>query len=217
MIKAVFWDSDNTIFENSTLHWRKHVETLAPMGIILGPQDEQRFYENNGSQNWHFLASECGLSMSEQDYLALIDAWYEAHVKEIDFRSGVLTLIHAFDRQRILQAVVSNGRRNSVMKPYENKGIEHFFKFFITIEDCEHRKPSPDPYLKALQRLGDPTILASDCLVIEDDAKGVEAAHHAGMPVIQRKRNLKDTASPFATLSVFEEKDFLEAVSRFLN
>lgn len=216
MIRAVFWDSDNTIFDTANLHWRKHAETLAPLGIILGPQDEQRIYENNGQQNWQWLTEECGLTLPQDQYLKLIDHWYTEHIHDIQFRSGVQTLIEAFARQNIFQAVVSNGRRHSVLQPYQNKGIEHYFKFFITIEDCDKRKPSPDPYLKALDRLQEFSMIPSDCLVIEDDPKGVEAAHLAGMPVIQRRRKQQEAGSPFATLSVFEETEFLDAVFRFL-
>ncbi len=48
---------------------------------------------------------------------------------------------------------------------------------FITFDDVENGKPSPDPFLLAAQRLGvDP----SDCLVVEDAPKGLLGARRAG-------------------------------------
>lgn len=215
MIRAVFWDSDNTIFETSALHFRKHAEILAPLGIVLTPADEARIRENNGSQFWEILRAEHDFTLEKQDYLDRIDAFYQSHVHEIPMRPGVWTAIEALHRQHIPQAVVSNGRRRSVLQPYEARGIAHYFDFFITIEDCDARKPSPDPYLKALAKLGRPDIQPADCLVIEDDPLGVKAAHDAGMPVIHRLRLADDMASPHATLAVYEEAAFLQAFQKY--
>lgn len=47
----------------------------------------------------------------------------------------------------------------------------------VTVDDVEHGKPAPDPFLEAARRLGvDPR----RCLVVEDAPKGLEAAHAAG-------------------------------------
>jgi sugar-phosphatase len=50
-------------------------------------------------------------------------------------------------------------------------------RVLVTVDDVEHGKPAPDPYLKAAERLGfDP----ADCLVVEDAPKGLESARAAG-------------------------------------
>lgn len=47
----------------------------------------------------------------------------------------------------------------------------------VTADDIAHGKPSPEPYLRAAQRLGvDP----ADCLVVEDAPSGLSAARAAG-------------------------------------
>lgn len=47
----------------------------------------------------------------------------------------------------------------------------------VTVDDVQHGKPAPDPFLEAARRLGvDP----ARCLVVEDAPKGLEAAHAAG-------------------------------------
>ena len=51
----------------------------------------------------------------------------------------------------------------------------------VTVDDVEHGKPSPDPYLRAAELLGaDPT----RCLVVEDAPAGVQAAKSAGATVL---------------------------------
>ena len=47
----------------------------------------------------------------------------------------------------------------------------------VTVDDVVHGKPHPEPFLEAARRLGaDPR----RCLVVEDAAKGLEAAQAAG-------------------------------------
>lgn len=51
----------------------------------------------------------------------------------------------------------------------------------VTVDDIEHGKPAPDPYLKAAANLGvDP----SRCLVVEDAPAGITAAKAAGATVL---------------------------------
>ncbi len=51
----------------------------------------------------------------------------------------------------------------------------------VTVDDVEHGKPAPDPYLRAAELLGfDP----ARCLVIEDAPAGVQAAKAAGATVL---------------------------------
>jgi mannitol-1-/sugar-/sorbitol-6-phosphatase len=52
---------------------------------------------------------------------------------------------------------------------------------FVTVDDIEHGKPAPDPYLKAAELLGaDP----ARCLVVEDAPAGVQAGKSAGATVL---------------------------------
>lgn len=51
----------------------------------------------------------------------------------------------------------------------------------VTVDDVEHGKPEPDPFLLAAERLGVPP---EDCLVVEDAAKGIQAARAAGCAVL---------------------------------
>ena len=48
----------------------------------------------------------------------------------------------------------------------------------VAAEDALHTKPAPDLFLAAAGKLG---IAPTDCVVIEDAIKGIEAAKSAGM------------------------------------
>lgn len=204
-IKYIFWDSDNTLVDTATHHWRKHVETLKKHGILLDEKWRDRIYSNNGAQNWEWLTAEFGLNIPKDRYLDEIDAWYFRHIDEIDVRSGVLAALEILED--LPMAVVSNGRRRSVMAALESKELVPHFKFILCIEDYEGRKPEPAPYLAAktkMQQIAGKPIDAHECLVIEDDPKGAEAGFAAGMNVIHRAISDEDV------------RGFLEKIKSYL-
>lgn len=188
-IQYVFWDSDNTLVETAEHHWRKHVETLKALGISLDNKYRQKIYKNNGAQNWEWLTEELGLDIPRQSYLDKIDGWYFDNIGQVKIRDGVLDSLHYFNAHKIPQAVVSNGRRCSVMSALEAKALIPYFKFILCKEDYLGRKPSPTPYLTALKKMEElegVKITPANCLVIEDDPLGVKAGEAAGMQVFHR-------------------------------
>lgn len=195
-IQYIFWDSDNTLVDTATHHWRKHFETLKAHGIHLSDEWQNRIYTNNGSQNWDWLSAELGLKLPRETYLDEIDAWYFRHISEINLRDGVAEALSLFEEAKLPMAVVSNGRRRSVMSALEGKNLTSHFNFILCIEDYQGRKPEPAPYLAAktkMQQMVGKEIDPKTCLVIEDDPKGVESGRAAGMQVLHRAINDSDT------------------------
>ena len=196
MIRYVFWDSDNTLLNTAEHHWRKHVETLKTLGITLDEKHREAVYTHNGSQNWAWMSRDLGLTLPEQEYLDLIDAWFFDHIQKIEIRAGVLNAIKLFADANIPQAVVSNGHTKSVMAGQTAKGLSSRFEFIMCKEDYEGRKPDPAPYLIALDKMNtlkETNIPANQCLAIEDDPKGVQSAIAAGMHIIDRPPGDDDT------------------------
>lgn len=188
-ILYVFWDSDNTLVNTAEHHWRKHLETLKKYNITLDETHRKRIYENNGGQNWQWISEELGLGLSQEEYLDEIDRWYFDHIGEIEVRSGVLEAIKYFSDNEVAQAVVSNGRKRSVMAALDAKDLTRHFDFILCKEDYEGRKPDAAPYLAALKRMEEKyneKIDPESCLVIEDDPLGVQAGKAAGMAVLHR-------------------------------
>lgn len=188
-ITYVFWDSDNTLLETAEHHWRKHVEVLKTLGIHLDEKYRKKIYENNGVQNYKWISEDLGLELPQSEYLQKVDEWYFDHINEIKIRDGVMDAIQYFKKNNVKQAVVSNGRKKSVMAALKAKELSEHFEFILCKEDYEGRKPDPEPYLTALFRMKiamDEEIDPAACLVIEDDPLGVEAGKAAGMSVLYR-------------------------------
>lgn len=188
-VNYIFWDSDNTLVGTYDHHWNKHVETLKSHGIALGDEWKERIYTNNGAQNWEWLTAELGLKVEKDRYLDEIDGWYYRHIDRIKLRDGIEDALAMVEDAGLPMGVVSNGRKRSVMAALEAKKLAPHFKFILCIEDYEGRKPDPTPYLAAktrMQQIVGKPIDSKECLVIEDDPKGVQAGLAAGMNVIDR-------------------------------
>lgn len=59
--------------------------------------------------------------------------------------------------------------------------LEDFFDFTVFGNEVSNFKPSPDIYLKALEKSG---VDVNHCIVFEDSPTGVMSAHQAGLKVI---------------------------------
>ena len=219
ILDAVFWDSDNTLVDTGALHWGKHYNTLQEYSITLNDTHKQRIYHNNGRQNWAWLSEELGLEVDCDRYLEQIDGWYKSQLPNIKIRDGILEAIDLFKQKGVPQAVVSNGRRNSVMMALEAKDLVKNFIHIATKEDSCERKPHPGPYVDAMtavkNKLGI-SLKPENCLAIEDDPKGVASAYAAGLNVIHRKVDENQKPAPHANEVVFEKDDFLNLIRQRL-
>lgn len=217
MIRYVFWDSDNTLIDTFALHWAKHVETLKTHGITLDDQYKRKIHHNNGQQNWQWMTAELGLAVPQEDYLNQIDAFYKANAHQLKLLSGVQEALDFFKDKGCKQCVVSNGRRSSVLPAHEALGTNKYFEFILCKEDYEGRKPDPTPYLSAIKRMSDIVgndVQANECLAIEDDPLGVEAAKKAGMKTIYLPTSMVEQTSNFADHTVHSSEYFLKILKQ---
>jgi HAD superfamily hydrolase (TIGR01509 family) len=96
------------------------------------------------------------------------------------------TFQHEFALSRLKQsgyqlAVASNSVRNTVLTMMEKSALTPYLEVLLSNEDVEHGKPAPDIYIAAAEKLGVPP---QQCLVVEDNPKGIESAERAGCPVM---------------------------------
>ncbi len=79
-------------------------------------------------------------------------------------------------------AVCSNSVRETLDLMLSRSGLDHYFDFTLSNEDCGRPKPAPDIYVEAMRRLG---VTPERALIIEDNQYGIEAAKAAGGRVLE--------------------------------
>jgi HAD superfamily hydrolase (TIGR01509 family) len=80
------------------------------------------------------------------------------------------------------KAIVTSSGRDRAIEKVGQAGLAPYFVHLITLDDVTRAKPAPEPYLLAAKLLG---VAPNRCLVFEDSEVGAEAAHSAGMHVVQ--------------------------------
>ena len=98
-------------------------------------------------------------------------------------RAGFAELIHSLTRHDIRWAVVTTTSRSNwdALWSYSLSPLGLPAPTTIVVgDDVQAKKPDPEAYLLALQRL---SLSAHDCYVIEDSRNGLLAAGGAGLPV----------------------------------
>ena len=94
---------------------------------------------------------------------------------------GVMDFLQQLASQKVRTALVTSSLPEKVENVFQQLKLTGFFQEIVTADQIEHGKPSPDCYLLAAEKL---QILPKMCIVFEDSASGVKAAHDAGMTVI---------------------------------
>jgi len=191
MIKAVIFDFDGVIVDSEPLHLRAFQRTVETLGLKLSPTDYylrylacddksffRRFLEDNGQQ------------CTEREIAHLVRekgiCFEEMIGEDIRIFPGVVEFLEAI-RGRFHVAIGSGALTGEINLILRHKGLSEFFGFVIGADDTENPKPSPEVYLKCLERLRrdyDDTITAAQCVVFEDSPHGVLAAKRAGMRCI---------------------------------
>ena len=90
---------------------------------------------------------------------------------------GVGDIVRTLARRYRL-AIVSSSEPGPFARTHAATGLLEHFELVLLQGDYARAKPEPDPYLRAVERLGVP---AGRCLVIEDSERGLRAAKAAGL------------------------------------
>ena len=192
--RAYLFDCDGTIADSMPLHYIAWKKAFDEWGCTF---DEDLFYAWGGKPTAKIVADlnqMQGLNMPVEALAEHKENLYFELLPQLKPIPEVLEIIVA-QHGKIPFAVVSGGRRNSVVNSLTALGLMDRFETIVGAEDYVHGKPAPDAYLIAAARLGMPP---QDCLVFEDTDMGIEAATAAGMASVKvpspLERSLEETS-----------------------
>ncbi len=176
-IKAVIFDRDGVIVDSEPINLDSAIKAFKQQGIeitdqekkiIIGthPVDYQKVFEQK-YDGFDFI--------KYRQYKVEI---YLHGLRKAELFQETLDLIKELEQKNITMALVTSSLRDSTLEVVKRAGLDNIFQTIITFEDCDERKPAPDCYLLAAERLN---INPQECLVFEDSGVGVQAAKKAGM------------------------------------
>jgi HAD superfamily hydrolase (TIGR01509 family) len=175
---AILFDNDGVLVDTEHLYFRANQEALAGVGIDLDAAAYVQLFLREGTGAWH-LARERGLAPAAIEALrAARDQRYFDLVTAADVViPGVADIVPALARRYRL-AIVTSSEPAPFARTHARTGLLPHFELVLKQGDYARSKPEPDPYLRAVERLG---VSGARCLVIEDSERGLRAAKAAGL------------------------------------
>jgi HAD superfamily hydrolase (TIGR01509 family) len=187
--RCLLFDWDGTVVDSQLANYNAMAQALGKNGVEL----EQAWFDArtglSSAEMIRTLIAERGLDLpvSVQEVVELRQAIFMNAAKDVRTHPEVAEVVVQY-RGRLPMAVASGGSRAVITATLQCLHIKNHFDAIVTREDVDRGKPAPDIFLKAADLLRQ---APSHCLVYEDSDEGIEAAHAAGMRVIDVRPYLR--------------------------
>lgn len=188
-LRALLWDVDGTLaeteldghrcafnraFAEEGLSWHWDVETYLQLLRTSGGRERMRRFGRDRGDALTDDQIETLQARKQLHYEQLV------HSGSIGLRPGVRRLILEAHAAGLPQAIVTTSGRASVRALIQSAGADlvKAVACWVCGEDVERKKPDPQAYHRALERLA---VRPEEAVAIEDSANGLEAATAAGV------------------------------------
>jgi HAD superfamily hydrolase (TIGR01509 family) len=175
---AVAWDIDGTLIDSEPLHHYALVQASLEFGTDLSDLPDMAFRGVHMGDVWTILRSRFPASLEEKEWLEVIIQHYVSSREMLRPIPGAIETVLALSRLGVLQVCVSNSVRAVVDANLAAIGLDRHMGFSISLDDVIEGKPSPVPYLKAVDQLG---LSAAAVMSVEDSVTGLRSSKDAGL------------------------------------
>ena len=179
MIKAIIFDMDGVLRDSEKFNVEAGVMSFKDINIELD-QDDKDVIKGRNSLDYHPILAK-KYTFDAQETRKRKKKYYHQLCDQVNLFSGVEELLLTLKEKNLLVALATSSELSEANTFLQKFSFNHFFNLLVTFEDTTNRKPAPDIYLKAAEKL---SLQPQECLVIEDSIVGVTAAKAAGMKCI---------------------------------
>jgi len=179
MFKGIIFDMDGVLLDSEEQICEAAIRFFAERGVTVKAEDFVPFVGRGENRYLGGVAEKYGVELDlEPDKLRLYAIYDEIVSGKIEPLPGVHEFIHQCKKLGIKTAVATSAdRAKMVINLREINLTADAFDATVNGSEVEHKKPAPDLFLTAAERIGVP---ASECLVIEDAPSGIQAGLAAG-------------------------------------
>lgn len=182
-IRAVIFDMDGVLVDSEQLINAAAIAMFKEEGLAVQPADFLPFvgagedrYIGGVAEKYRFpLDLPEAKKRTYEIYLDLVPTQLEAF-------PGVHDLVSSCRKAGLQVAVASSADKIKIVANLQKIDLPmEFWDTVVVAEDVKLKKPAPDIFLAAAQKLD---IRPAECVVVEDAVNGVQAAKAAGMRCI---------------------------------
>ena len=179
-IDAIIFGLDVVITDSADFHFQSWKHLADEEGIPFSLSDNVKLGGASRRKSLEFLLGDRQVTeFQAEEMIARKNRYYEQLLSSItkdDLLPGVRKLLVELERKEVKIAITSASHNAPLV--LDRLGIRDKIDILVDGSSVTHHKPTPDFFLYAAHQLGVPPCR---CLVVEDTASGIEAAHSAGM------------------------------------
>ncbi|CAD0186814.1 Protein CbbY [Ruegeria sp. THAF57] len=192
-LRALIFDVDGTLAETEVVHRIAYNIAFAEAGLDWYWTKDAfiKILRNAGAkEQMRAYAKQVGTPLSEKEIISLHDCkmyTYRELLKEsgrLQLREGVRDLISRARHKGLKIGIATASHRmnvESLCQACWGKSADRIFNVVATGEEVQAKKPSPDVYQLALNRLA---VHPDEAIAIEDSQNGLRAGLDAGLRVL---------------------------------
>lgn len=202
-LRAILFDVDGTIADTEALgHRPAYNRAFRELGLPMrwGPKLYRKLLKQPGGRErlkYYFEHYTPELGEQSNEIHANLDQWvgrvhelksqhFRRYIRrgQVPLRPGVGRLMREAREAGLLLAIVTNASRKTldpVLRYSLGPEIVDEITVIASGEEVQHKKPAPDIYLLAVQRLG---LKPEECVALEDSEMGLKAATAAGVKAV---------------------------------
>ena len=179
--RGVFFDMDGVVIDSGRLweHIIGRIESKFALDLsVIGDSGKKSLSSEDAVR----LVLERTGRFSPALYAEIlqeIEAVYsESFSSLVAMKDGIRELLSALKERNVTMALVSNSSARQVRTVLGHFALGEFFSVAVSSDDVSEGKPSPEPYLKALELTG---LDAGEVLALEDSDEGERSAASAAV------------------------------------
>lgn len=183
MIKTVIFDMDGLMFDTERLNNEAWTAAAQKMGKTVQKEmlDSMKGVNRVGCDK--IMRSWLGEDLNLDYMRTLKQAYTEQYLKDngVPVKKGLRELLSYLKTHRYTVVLSTSTSENEALRLLKMADVEKYFDHLVFGNMVEKSKPEPDIFLEAVRRA---YTEPENCLVLENSANGVRAAHAAGCHVI---------------------------------
>lgn len=184
LYKGIIFDLDGVICHTDAYHYRAWKNLADSLGIYFDEKINNRLRGVSRMESLDIILEKADKSYSQDEKEVFANEknkLYKFLLEEMSEKDLDIKVKSSLDALKIKGYKLAIGSSSKNAKLILKKlGLEDFFDVIVDGNDIKYSKPDKEVFEKAGIKLG---LEASDCLVVEDAASGVEAAKNAKMAV----------------------------------
>ncbi len=179
-IQAIIFDMDGVLIEAKEWHYEALNRALGLFGYEISRYEHLVTFDGLPTKNkLEILSEERGLPRALHSFLNELKQLYTMEIvyakcKPLFQHEYALSTLKAMGYQL---AVASNSIRHTIETMMLKSNLLPYLELIMSNQDVKNGKPDPEIYQTTIAKLG---LEPQECLVIEDNEKGIKSAMAAG-------------------------------------